>query len=111
MLRLAAVIAPLALLLTIAGVVRRDVLTGATGDVAAVVAPADAAEPEPALVRVGPTTRVIELEDRIAWLDTMISEAPLSGLSTAERAQLSSGREALADSLQRVRYAQTLLAY
>lgn len=106
-LRIAATIAPLALLLTIAGVERRSV----------VVEPADsplvsdaAIANEPALVRVGPTARVIDLEDRIAWMDSMISEAPVAGLSAEDRAALRSGREALANSLRRVRYAQSLLA-
>jgi hypothetical protein len=62
-------------------------------------------------VRAGPAARVIDLEDRIAWLDTLMSDAPAAGLSAEERARLASGREALAGSLQRVRHAQALLAY
>ena len=106
-LRVAAVIAPLALLLTIAEVERQSVFTNEADFVLA----AEAATSEPALVRVGPTVRVNDLEDRIAWIDTMISEAPVTGLTAADRASLQSGRDTLADSLQRVRYAQTLLAY
>jgi len=103
-LRAAAMIAPLALLLTIAGVERQSVIEDGSG-----VLVEDATEP--ALVRVGPMARVNDLEDRIAWLDTMITEAPVTGLDAEDRAELQSGREALASSLQRVRYAQTLLAY
>jgi len=111
-LRVAAMVAPVALLLTIAGVEhRRGAMADDAGDVVAVAASGETATVEPALVRVAPTARVIDLEDRIAWLDTMISEAPAAGLSPEERAQLASGRDALAGSLQRVRYAQALLGY
>jgi hypothetical protein len=104
-LRFVAMVAPLALLLSIAGVEHHGVETDASDALAAAVAP------EPALVRVGATGRVNDLEDRIAWFDSMISEAPVAGLSAEDRAALQSSRDALANSLQRVRYAQALLAY
>jgi hypothetical protein len=107
-LRIAAMVAPLALLLLIAGVERQSVILDDGASLRVTEADATA---EPALVRVGPTARVNDLEDRIAWIDTMISEAPVTGLSAEDRAALRSGRDALASSLQRVRYAQTLLAY
>ena len=107
LLRIAAMIAPLALLLTIAGVQRQSVFTEEAGFGSG----AQTEQAEPALVRVGPAVRVNDLEDRIAWIDTMISEAPVAGLTMEDRAALQSGRAALAGSLQRVRYAQTLLAY
>jgi len=106
-LRVAATIAPLALLLTIAGVERQSVVVE-PADLQLVSEPGAASEP--ALVRVGPTARVIDLEDRIAWMDSMISEAPVAGVSAEDRAALRSGRDALANSLRRVRYAQSLLA-
>ena len=105
-LRLAAIVAPLALLLSIAGVERQGVVTE-PAELAFRQAPDD----EPALVRAGATARVDDLEDRIAWLDAMISEAPVAGIAPQDRAALKTGRDTLADSLQRVRYAQTLLAY
>lgn len=107
-LRIAAMSAPLALLLLIAGVERQSLILDAADERPASAA---SAAQEPALVHVGPAARVNDLEDRIAWLDTMISEAPVTGLSSEDRAQLRRGREALANSLQRVRYAQSLLPY
>ena len=59
----------------------------------------------------GTSGTVLDLEDRIAWFDAMLSQAPAAGVPAAERAALQSGRTAMVDSLQRVRYAQTLLAY
>jgi hypothetical protein len=102
-LRRAAMIAPLALGLGIAGVERHGV----------VIERADAApvREEPALVRASAAARVEDLEDRIAWLDSLISEASALDLAAPDRAALKSGRDTLADSLQRVRYAQSLLTY
>jgi hypothetical protein len=102
-LRLAAMVAPLAVLLGIAGVRHRGV------DIDASATPAPALT-EAALVSASAAGRVNDLEDRIAWFDAMISEAPVAGLSTDDRAALASGRDVLANSLQQVRYAQTLLA-
>jgi len=107
LLRFAAMVAPVALLLSIAGVEYRG---DAPVRVEAVEGPVAAAS-EPALVRVGADGRVLDLEDRIAWFDSMISTAPVAGLSAADREALLSSRDALANSLQRVRHARTLLAY
>jgi hypothetical protein len=109
LLRLAAMIAPVALLLSIAGVQGDGGAAPRSGLAASAVTTASVSEP--ALVRVGAASRVLDLEDRIAWFDSMISEAPVAGLSAADREALLSSRDALASSLQRVRYAQTLLAY
>ena len=111
-LRVAAALLPLGLLALIAIVSREDGATPSRATVAlAIVQPENTRDAEPALVHVGPTVARAELEDRIAWFDSLLSEAPTVGLSERERESLRFGRNALADSLQRVRYADALASY
>jgi hypothetical protein len=109
-LRIAAVVAPLGLVLLIAGVMREPAAPpGARAEGVAAAAPPLATEP--ALVRIGPNAMVLELEDRITLLDSLLSQAPAAGLPEEDRIDLQVGRNTLATSLQQVRYARTLLTY
>jgi hypothetical protein len=110
-LRIAAVLAPLALLAVIAGLGRRDGPAPPAARVLPLVQPAAEVESEPALVRVGQAVARGEIEDHIAWVDAMLSDVPPASLSLQDRAVLLAGREQLTQSLQRVRHAESLLAY
>lgn len=64
----------------------------------------------PALVRVGSYIARNELEDRIAYFDAVLSESRVSGSQPERLAALERGRSRLVDSLQRVHYAEQLIA-
>ncbi|MET0292989.1 MAG: hypothetical protein ABW136_11560 [Steroidobacteraceae bacterium] len=103
-LRIAAVVAPVSLLVTIVTVVRSPPAPVTEAPFAAV---AEFESSEPALVEAGALASVGDLEDRIAWIDTMLSDARAG----EDRRALQDGRRAIVDSLQQVRYAQTVLSY
>ena len=64
----------------------------------------------PALVRVGSYVARNELEERIAFFDAVLSESRVNGAQPERLAALELGRSQLVDSLQRVRYAEQLIA-
>jgi hypothetical protein len=65
---------------------------------------------DPAVVRVGPRLAAARLEDRIAWVDDMLSDAQLSGDPLIRQHELRTERARLVDSLVHVRYAEQLAA-
>jgi hypothetical protein len=65
---------------------------------------------EPAIVRVDTRFAVMDLEDRIAWLDDVLTSAQLDGQQAAHIVALRRERAQLVDSLAQVRYAETLAA-
>jgi hypothetical protein len=83
----------------------------------AVEARADAAErwlaslpSEPVVVDVGTRAAVAGLEDRIAQLDDVLSEARVEGTQPAQLVALEEQRARLVNSLVQVRYAETLVS-
>ena len=70
----------------------------------------DADDAQPALVDLGQQALRSELEDRIAWYDAQLSVGRVSSAPPEQLRQLESTRELLADSLQQVSYAHSLLS-
>lgn len=66
---------------------------------------------EPALVRVGPRLAVANLEDRIAWVDDVLTEARFSSASDSRVQALQQERDRLINTLAQVRYAEALVAH
>jgi hypothetical protein len=65
---------------------------------------------EPVVVHVGTRAAVAGLEDRIAQLDDVLSEARVEGAQPAKLVALEDQRARLVNSLVQVRYAETLVA-
>jgi hypothetical protein len=65
---------------------------------------------QPALVDLGQQALLIDLEDRIAWYDAQLSVGRVSRAPPEQLKQLESTRELLANSLQHVSYAHSLLS-
>jgi hypothetical protein len=65
---------------------------------------------EPVVVRVGTRAAVAGLEDRIAQLDDVLSEARVEGIQPAKLQALEKQRARLVSSLVQVRYAETLVS-
>ena len=65
---------------------------------------------EPVVVRVGTRAAVAGLEDRIAQLDDVLSEARVEGTQPAKLQPLEEQRARLVSSLVQVRYAETLVS-
>jgi hypothetical protein len=65
---------------------------------------------EPVVVHVGTRAAVAGLEDRIAQLDDVLSEARVEGTQPAKLAPLEEQRARLVNSLVQVRYAETLVS-
>lgn len=63
---------------------------------------------EPAIVRVGPRLAVASLEDRIAFVDDVLTDERLEGVGLARLATLQQERARLVSSLAQVRYAEKL---
>jgi hypothetical protein len=61
-------------------------------------------------MRVGTRTAVTDLEDRIAWMDDVISEQRLDAIDPSHVVALQRERARLINSLAQVRYAETLVA-
>jgi hypothetical protein len=71
---------------------------------------ADQADDQPALVDLGQLALRSDLEDRIAWFDAQLSAGRVNSAPPEQLRQLESTRELLADSLQHVSYAHSLLS-
>jgi hypothetical protein len=71
---------------------------------------ADADDAQPALVDLGQLALRSDLEDRIAWYDAQLSVGRVGSATPEQLRQLESTRELLADSLQHVSYAHSLLS-
>ena len=65
---------------------------------------------EPPVVHVGTRAAVTGLEDRIAQLDDILSEARVEGTQPANLMALEQQRARLVNSLAQVRYAETLVS-
>jgi len=65
---------------------------------------------EPAVMRVGTRTAVADLEDRIAWMDDVLSEQRPDAIDPSHVIALQRERARLINSLAQVRYAETLVA-
>ena len=65
---------------------------------------------EPTVVHVGTRAAVAGLEDRIAQLDDVLSEARVEGTQPAKLLALERQRARLVNSLAQVRYAETLVS-
>jgi hypothetical protein len=65
---------------------------------------------QPALVDLGQLALRGELEDRIAWFDAQLSVGRVNSAPPEQLRQLESTRDLLADSLQHVSYAHSLLS-
>jgi hypothetical protein len=65
---------------------------------------------EPAIVRVDSRLPVVELEDRIAWVDDMLNTVQVESAQPVHIQTLRRERAQLISSLARVRYAETLAA-
>ena len=70
----------------------------------------DADDAQPALVDLGQLALRSDLEDRIAWYDAQLSVGRVNSAPPEQLRQLESTRELLADSLQHVSYAHSLLS-
>jgi hypothetical protein len=70
----------------------------------------DLDDAQPALVDLGQLALRSELEDRIAWYDAQLSVGRVSSAPPEQLRQLETTRELLADSLQQVSYAHSLLS-
>ncbi len=70
---------------------------------------ADTDDSLPALVDLGQLAQRNALEDRIAWYDAQLSVGRVSNAPPEQLRQLESTRELLANSLQHVSYAHSLL--
>jgi hypothetical protein len=71
---------------------------------------ADTDAAQPALVDLGQLALRSDLEDRIAWYDAQLSVGRVSSAPPEQLRQLESTRDLLADSLQHVSYAHSLLS-
>jgi hypothetical protein len=71
---------------------------------------ADQTDAQPALVDLGQLALRSDLEDRIAWFDAQLSVGRVNSAPPEQLRQLESTRELLADSLQHVSYAHSLLS-
>jgi hypothetical protein len=71
----------------------------------------DGAAEGPALVRVGSAAARADLEERIALIDALLSEAQVSGGAAEDIRAMQAGRTLLVDSLQQVAWAETLIEY
>lgn len=114
---IAASVASLGLVLTVALVTGRGGVAVSSSDAqVAAVATGDAvvaeslADDQPALVDMGQFAITSELEDRIAWIDAALSESRVQSASSENLQQLESTRDQLAESLQHVSYAHSLLS-
>jgi hypothetical protein len=65
---------------------------------------------EPAVVHVGPRLAVANLEDRIAWVDDVLTDEQIDGADAQHVSELRHERARLVNSLAKVRYAETLVA-
>lgn len=65
---------------------------------------------EPAVVRVGTRSAVADLEDRIAWVDDVLSDEGVDAVNPIHIVALQHERARLVNSLAQVRYAETLVA-
>lgn len=65
---------------------------------------------EPAVMRVGTRIAVADLEDRIAWMDDVLSAEKLDAVDPSHIVALQRERARLVNSLAQVRYAETLVA-
>lgn len=65
---------------------------------------------EPTVVRVDTRFAVTDLEDRISWLDDLLSSAEVESVRADHIKTLRRERAELVDSLAQVRYAETLVA-
>ena len=65
---------------------------------------------EPAVMRVGTRIAVANLEDRIAWVDDVLSDESLDAVNPTHVGALEHERARLVNSLAQVRYAETLAA-
>lgn len=65
---------------------------------------------EPAVMRVGTRTAVANLEDRIAWMDDVLSTERLDAVDPSHIVALQRERARMVNSLAQVRYAETLVA-
>lgn len=112
----AASVAALGLVVTLAIVTQRGALpeSYATADVAPLLEAGEMAvdpdELQPALVDLGQLELQGELEDRIAWFDAQLSVGRVNSAPPEQLRQLESAREQIADSLQHVSYAHSLLS-
>ena len=73
-------------------------------------AAAESNDTQPALVDLGQLALRSDLEDRIAWYDAQLSVGRVSRAPPEQLKQLESTRELLANSLQHVSYAHSLLS-
>jgi hypothetical protein len=109
----AASVAVLGLVVTLAVVTQRSGLTNtyAIPESLPVAAANPASDPnaEPALVDLSQLELQGEMEDRIAWLDAQLSVGRVASVPSSELHQLESARDQIADSLQHVSYAHSLL--
>jgi hypothetical protein len=111
----AASVAALGLVVILAVVTQRSGLTGSyaiSEPVFAVDAgglSADPDEGQPALVDLGQLALQGDLEDRIAWFDAQLSAGRVNSAPPEQLRQMESTRELLADSLQHISYAHSLL--
>lgn len=64
--------------------------------------------PEPTVVRFGTHLVVTDLEDRIAWVDDLLTRERLEGTTGTQVALLQRERARLIDSLARLRYVETV---
>lgn len=112
----AASVAALGLVVTLAIVTQRGALpeSYATSDVESLLEAGEMAmdpdETQPALVDLGQLELQGELEDRIAWFDAQLSVGRVNSAPPEQLRQLESAREQIADSLQHVSYAHSLLS-
>jgi len=106
-------VAVLGLVVTLAVVTQRSGMTYAVSSPLPVMDEARGAGPDdaqPALVDLGQLALRSDLEDRIAWYDAQLSVGRVSSAPPEQLRQLESTRELLADSLQKVSYAHSLLS-
>ena len=66
--------------------------------------------PQPALVDLGQLAVRSDLEDRIAWYDAQLSVGRVTSAPPEQLRQMESTRDLLADSLQHVSFAHSLLS-
>ena len=111
-------VAVLGLVVTLAVVTQRNGLSGAyaVSDLPIAVVPDDPVAhdgvdsyAQPALVDLGQLAVRGELEDRIAWYDAQLSAGRVNSAPPEQLRQMESTRELLADSLQHISYAHSLL--
>lgn len=112
----AATVATLGLVLTLALVTGREgpgAMPGAavrTLATSSSTTPVAVAQPEQsALVDLGQFAVTSEMEDNIAWFDAALSESRVHSASPEHLRQLETARNQLADSLQKVSYAHSFL--